>query len=212
VFADEGRVRDDLHSYFVDPDNALRYTGRHLTTLFGGGDRPAVAYLMAPEDLIAVEMLGVRLPATVSLQLLEGDLGRKLSSHLRDLPIRASVFDPYSAGLLGDDSPADRAYRLLEREAGLDFFEAAQLLARKRAALMPVCGEVVNCALGWPDRIWPSLHAVLSDPARGWEERLTALRSAAGVGDRTPPLRILDAAVWMSHIAEHERGDCAPVA
>jgi hypothetical protein len=209
VFVDEARVRDDLHAYFVDPDTALRYTGRHLTTLFGGGDRPAVAYLIAPEDLIAVEMLGVRMPPATSLQLLEGELGRALSSQLRDLPIRASIFDPYSAEFLDDDGPADRACRLLNREAGVDVSAAARLLARKRAALVPVYDDVVSCALGEPETLWPSLHAVMCDPARGWDQRLTGLRAAAEVSDRIPPLRVLDATIWMSHAADHERGGCA---
>jgi hypothetical protein len=212
VLADQGRVRDDVRQYFNPREGDDGYTGRALTTLFGGGDRPAVAYLITADDLLGAAMLDAQTPPAVALRLLEGELGREVSARLRDLPLRASMFDPRSDELLADGGPADRARQLLDDATGNGSAIAGPLLARKRPALIPAGGDVVSCALGSPERLWPSLHRALSEDADEWEALLSGIRSEAGVSERIPPLRILDVAIWMRHVADHRPTDCPSIA
>jgi hypothetical protein len=60
----------ELQSVDVPP-----FTGGRFDRLGGGGDRPEVGDIITSDDLIAVEMLSVRVPPKVALDLLEGDLG-----------------------------------------------------------------------------------------------------------------------------------------
>ncbi|MFG2801260.1 DUF6308 family protein [Streptomyces pseudovenezuelae] len=62
------------------------FTGSRFEHLAGGGDRQPVANLVTADDLIAVQTLSVRIPARVALDLLEGDLGLRLSELLSRVP------------------------------------------------------------------------------------------------------------------------------
>ncbi|WP_405810219.1 DUF6308 family protein [Streptomyces sp. NBC_00210] len=72
----------DLRCYFGTGllDEAVPFTGSRFEHLAGGGDCQAVANVVTADDLIAVQTLSVRIPAQVAVELLEGDLGVRLSA------------------------------------------------------------------------------------------------------------------------------------
>lgn len=84
---DEERSVNDLRRYFAPGRESL--TGSQFETL--GADRAALNRdVVTAEDLVAVQLLNVRVPPAVALELLQGDLGQQISDELRKLPSRWS--------------------------------------------------------------------------------------------------------------------------
>ena len=146
---DSPRSVDDLRRYF-DTDRAAGDVPGNLGGAFellaGGGDRPGSADRITADDLIAVQMLEVRVPTEVALQLLEGQLGRAVAAELACIPTDVAIHDPAGAELLADGGPADRAWRLLHRQDGVGWVITNKLLARKRPH---PCVRPRGCLLGW---------------------------------------------------------------
>ncbi len=57
-----------LRSYYQPP---LLYTGALFNTFAGGGDAPGCRHVFTAEDVVAVSLLGVRIPGRASLSLLD---------------------------------------------------------------------------------------------------------------------------------------------
>ncbi len=199
-FLGSERVVADLRRYFgIDaPDGEVPFTGARFESLGGGGDRPETADQITAEDLIAVQTLSVVVPAPVALDLLEGDLGRRLSDLLRAIPTDVDMVDA-DALHLSKGSAADQAWNLLCEQHGVNWVTAGKILARKRPRLLPVYDRVVRCAIGRPESFWLSLHTALREDDAALHHRLLDLRRTAGLPDAVSALRVCDVAVWMSH-------------
>lgn len=203
------RAASRLAGYFAGPvDAALNnhYTGRLFQRLGGGGDRPTTAGWFTAEDLVAVSMLGVDVPAHVSANLLEGPLGQAMARYLADIPTDVELADDASAELVADGSPAERAWTCLTKQRGVDWVTAAKLMARKRPRLIPIYDSVVRCWLGHPPRLWQPLRLELRRDDAALASRLQDLRQ--GLAGDISVLRVLDVLLWTQHHTGHQRTGC----
>ncbi|WP_431040412.1 DUF6308 family protein [Streptomyces sp. P9-1] len=195
------RVVGDLQCYFGIglPPGTVPFTGSRFEHLAGGGDRPEIADRITA-DLVAVQTLSVTVPAPVTLDILEGRLGTRLSGLLQAIPRDIDMVDA-DAVVVADGSPADRAWSLLCEQHGINWVIAGKVLARKRPRLLPVYDRVVRCAVGRPPSFWLALHAALREDDAALHHQLLELRQAAGLPETVSALRVCDVAVWMNHRA-----------
>ncbi len=204
---------NDLKTYFgVDRPHGTSpaYTGARFESLGGGGDRQDVADAYTCDDLVAVSMLSVRVPGWVALKVLEGDLGRELTVQLKQIPTDVVLGSPGAAGRLGNEQPANIAWRLLRDEGrgsgkvrGIGWVTVGKLLARKRPHLIPVYDGVVKCAVGRPPDFWIWLHDMLRSDEGLLARRLVDVGNAAKIPTGVSALRVLDVVLWMRHHKPH---------
>jgi uncharacterized protein DUF6308 len=162
-------------------------------------------YRVTADDLVALGLVGVAVPADVALDLLEGDLGLDVADSLRHVPVDVPITSPDAVALLGSSSAASVTVDLLEEPAGMTWRAAATLLARKRPLLVPVPDPVVLCALDWADASWGWALGAFADA--GFAERVREVRRAAGLVT-TGDLRALETIAWMRHHRDHLRTRC----
>lgn len=186
---------------------AAPFTGSRFEHLAGGGDRQAVANVVTADDLIAVQTLSVRIPAQVALDLLEGDLGVRLSGLLSSVPFDIDMVEAETADL-AEESSAHTAWRVLCDQPGVGWVTAGKLLARKRPRLLPVYDQVVRCVLGRPKSFWLDLHGALRTDNHALHRELTALRQSADVPATVSALRVCDVVLWMHHRTDHQQRSC----
>ncbi|MGW5307263.1 DUF6308 family protein [Streptomyces griseoluteus] len=196
----------NLRRYFGLEDGAA-YTGARFEHLGGGGDRLGVADVVTAEDLVAVQMLSVTVPERVSLDLLEGDLGRQMSTLLRAIPRELDMADA-EAGEIERGSAAEWAWDLLAAQHGVAWVKAGKLLARKRPRLVPVYDRVVRCVLGSPSSFWLDLHRALRADGRALQHELLDLRERARIPRTVSALRVCDVVLWMAHHEDHRPFRC----
>ncbi|MFJ9943215.1 DUF6308 family protein [Streptomyces erythrochromogenes] len=199
----------DLRCYFGTglPDDAVPFTGSRFEHLAGGGDRQAVASVVTADDLIAVQTLSVRIPAQVAVDLLEGDLGVRLSELLNSVRFDIDMVDAEAADL-AEGSPAHTAWRVLCDQPGIGWVTTSKILARKRPRLLPVYDQVVRCVLGRPKSFWLDLHGALRADNQALHRDLTALRQAADLPATISALRVCDVVLWMRHRTDHRQRSC----
>jgi predicted RNA-binding protein with PUA-like domain len=199
---------DDLREYFGTVANTESwFTGSRFDTLAGGGARPDTRDRVTPADLIAVQCLGVTVPASVALDLLDGHLGATVSAHLRHVPCGVALGDDGAHDHLEPGSPADAAWHLLKQQHGVDWVIAGKILARKRPGLIPVYDRVVRCALGYPDNAWLRLDDLFRQND-AVTDQLGLLHHDARLPDLVPLARVLDVVVWMRHREHHQDRNC----
>ncbi len=185
------------------------FAGSRFESLCGGGDRAEVANRVVADDLVALTMLSVNVPAYVALDLVEGEDGRKLTDLLADIPTNLDLGAPGAAEALQEGSSAWRAYDLLRRRGtrrfpGIGWVTASKLLARKRPRLVPVYDSVVSDAIGSPKRVWDYFNTVFQD--KRLTEALAERRTEAKVPVNVTLPRVLDVVLWMGY-----RGGVVPV-
>jgi hypothetical protein len=197
-----------LRSYFnIDtPDTPPQYTGARFDILDGGGGRDAVRDVITPHDLLAVACLDVMVPTPVALELVEGQLGREIGKHLRDIPTDTALGEAGARDRVALGSPARDVWELLEASDNVGWVIAGKVLARKRPRLIPVWDNVVKCAFGRPRGAWLWLDERLQD-GRLIKE-LDRLHRAAELPELVSSLRVLDVVIWMRHRHEHRRTRC----
>jgi hypothetical protein len=201
----------NLRAYFnLDKPDALppRYTGAWFERLGSGGDHADIASTVTAEDLIAVEMLSVQIPAPVAIDLLHGQLGRDLNALLADIPNTIALHGENAQQHIAPGSPAQAAWAKLNAQPAVGWVTAGKLLARKRPHLIPVYDTVVRCFVGAPADFWSSLHAALRADDTRLVHDLEALRTNAGISPTISIIRILDVAIWMHHHTDHRNGLC----
>jgi Family of unknown function (DUF6308)/EVE domain len=208
LLSDEQAI-DDLRKYFgtVAIAEPPSFTGSRFNTLAGGGARPDIRHRVTADDLIAVQCLGVTVPASVALDLLDGHLGATIGAHLRHIPCGIALGEDGAHDHLESGSPADLAWHLLKQQHGVDWVIAGKILARKRPRLIPVYDRVVRCAMRYPGSAW----LWLDDLFRRNDEitdRLNLLHHAARLPELVPLLRVLDAVIWMRHREHHQDKNC----
>lgn len=198
----------DLQTYFGLVGRPP-FTGSRFEALAGGGDADPVRDRITAEDLIAVETLSVQVPIVVALDLLEGDLGDRISTNLKEIGTGVRIGTDDSRHLLRHGGPAEKAWKMLKSSDRVGWVIAGKLLARKRPSLIPVYDNVVRCAYGRPKHVWLELDDRFRDDAARLPHALMAAGQAAGIPAAVQPLRILDIVVWMRHRATHRATGCS---
>ncbi|MEV0881867.1 DUF6308 family protein [Micromonospora echinofusca] len=203
----EPRSVTDLKRYFAVAGESA-FTGGQFERLGGGGDRPETCNFVTAEDLIAVELLSVRVPPRTALDLLQGTLGEAVSAELGKIPTTVALGHPDAPDFIEEGRPADQAWQLLRDADGIGWVVAGKLLARKRPHLVPVYDEVVACVFRTSKGFWRWLHGRLGEQDGILAERLADLRRQAELPDTISLLRILDVVMWMRHRDEHTGYRC----
>ena len=141
-------------------------------------------------DIVAVSMLSVRVPALAAIRILKTDrdeLSRSLVAIGADRPIWEANSDA-----LEDGSHADKLWRRLTGMTGVGPVIAGKLMAAKRPNLVPVYDEHVHAALGAPQgRFWLALRQSMLES----HEAVARVLHEAGVN--VTVLRAADIVVWM---------------
>jgi hypothetical protein len=197
---------DLLKAYFAE--TGTTYTGRRFDRLGGGGDRGDIRDVITATDLVAVEMPGVQVPPEVSINILEGPLGRELSDLLKQVPTSVDLGEGRAAEEVEDDSPANLAWRRLKEQKGVGAVIAGKILARKRPRLLPVWDQVLWCQFGRPEAVWKQLQNALSADDGILRKELGGLRDRAALPAEISLIRVLDVVLWMRHRPEHKERNC----
>lgn len=170
-----------------------RYTGSHFDRLEGGGDRVATRNRITADDIVAVSMLSVQIPAGAAVALL-GDRAAVISALLSEIP--SAALQEVSFDVLDEGSPADRLWHLLNGIDDVGWVTANKLLARKRPHLLPVYDRVVRAALHAPTNFWACLWTYFDERADR-SDLWSALRGSVGGVEDISLLRCIDVALWM---------------
>ncbi|WP_327025756.1 DUF6308 family protein [Micromonospora sp. NBC_01739] len=202
---DEERAIKNLRRYFANHPKPLM--GSQFEAL-GGGGAGLCRDVVTAEDLIAVQLLEVRVPPSVALNLLQGDLGQRISDELRVIPTSVDLADEGARKYIQDGGPADRAWHLLTGQPGVNRTIAGKVLARKRPRLIPIYDSVLACALHGRRGFWLWLHDQLRADNCRLARRLRNLRARANVPAHVSDIRIFDVVFWMRHQGKHCRRNC----
>lgn len=208
---EDDRACRDLQRYFgvgLGQEQLPPFTGGRFELLDGGGDLADTCNRFTASDILSIEMLSVRVPPLVTLDLLEGALGKEVTAFLQRIPNSARLWDDDAIELIKEGGPADSLWHLLESQDGVGWVTAGKLLARKRPSLIPVYDDVVRCAFGHPKEIWKALRDALRQDDGSFRAVLEDLIKRAGIPAEITPLRALDVALWMRHRPQHTGHGC----
>ena len=186
------RAIELLRTYFATGT----YTGGRFERFGGGGDRADLANVITAEDIVAVSMLGVRIPGEPALAMLD-ELRSPISALLAQMPLGVDLWDA-AEDAVSADAAANKLWSLLVGLPGIEWVTAGKLMARKRPQLIPVYDRVVHKALERPDPdsfFWIELRRVLLHNPEVLR-RLREIRDELSLFDISL-LRILDVAIWM---------------
>ncbi|ORI12673.1 DUF6308 family protein [Rhodococcus sp. 1168] len=193
---DEAAAIDILHEYFthqVDKTGHIR-TGARWDAWDPSGRRAADAYVFTTDDLLAVTLLSVQVPAQGAWLLL-GERRDEMAARLTDVgPDRdlAEEHVPMTA-----ESPAWQLENALREIHGIGRTIASKLIARKRPRLYPIYDEVVGRQLGTKSAHLEPIRLALRHDDGALHHRLLDLRDRASLDDSVPALRVLDVLAWM---------------
>jgi hypothetical protein len=205
----DDRSVEDLCTYFnVRAGGPPLYTGAKFELLNDGGSRDEVRDKITPWDLLAVQCLGLTVPTSVALELIEGQLGEELGTLLREVPTNVALGEADADKHVRDGSPANQAWRILEAQDDVGWVIAGKLMARKRPHLIPVWDNVVRCAFGRPRNAWLWLDGLLRQHDSGLKEQLDELHHAAQLPELVSRIRVLDVVIWMRHHPVHRSTKC----
>jgi hypothetical protein len=188
---------DYLQRYYaVYEDGQPSYTGSRFEAMAGLNSDPNT---LGPEDLLAVSMLSVNVPAEAAIRLLGPDVAI-VSRLLRQIPDDVDIIDA-DPQILCAESPAGELWDVLRRgRDGLGPTTTSKLLAAERPRLLPIWDSFVEQATGMGTiDYWSKFQYILADDKRHvwkWLRRLPPL--ASNLPTSIPELRILDVLLWMS--------------
>jgi transposase len=142
------------------------------------------------DDLLAVSLLDITWrPQVVRILLMTHK--QELSRLLAEIPQDVDLWDATEDALRNIDHMWDALISI----EGIGTASATKLLARKRPRICPISDSLVIKVVDVPGRTWDVLRSLLTDPsARADVEALRPPEAAAA-----SLLRILDAALWVSH-------------
>jgi Family of unknown function (DUF6308) len=175
-----------------------RKTGFHFDLLA----RETDPFTITPQDIVAVSMLSVDVPASVSVWLL-GEGAETVSDLLRVIePPQAKIWDDEAE--LQRNSPAWNLWNAVDGRRGMGPTKTSKLLAAKRPHLLPVIDDVVRDALfsGQPrSDVEYNYWDLWRDELRGSDGAelrgaVEAVRDEAGYDSATSVLRVIDIVVW----------------
>ncbi len=170
-----------------------RYSGRHFEQLADSdGDH------FTANDIVAVSMLSVTVPAEAASWLL-GDDGADQTSALLQLiqPANLEIWDDRAD--LSNGSPASQLWRSVKDLKGVGRTTASKLLATKRPHLFPIYDSVVSAALGIGRRddwqLWQTfLRSPEAEPAK---DAVQQLHHEVPRSEHLSTLRTLDIIIWI---------------
>ena len=209
------RSQDDLAAvavieqyYGLNGHNPNGYTGASFDTWDSTGTRRDDLDEFTADDLVAVSMLSVDVPAAASIRLLDRD--RERFSELlgqvgpdRDLVDEERELDDHWVGW-----PLLRSLRELP---GVGPTTATKLFARKRPRLRPIYDSVVAEVAGTTSQ-WEPMRQLLRADGAQLHHRLIRIRRKAGLdqhADYISPIRIWDVLAWMQGKDEQPRAHTA---
>ncbi len=183
-------ARKHVRDYWFDEP----YTGRYFDRL-KDGEHPN---RITERDVVAVSMLGVEIPAPVTVWLMSAEGSSEVKSLLSKIPPEADFWtDPH---LLDEDREMWRLWRLLETGCwptarsgnGMGTTKISKLLATKRPRLVPIYDSVIEGQLGPVDNYWAAFRYALDEETR-FLFAMATLEAPADVSF----LRRVDALLWM---------------
>lgn len=168
------------------------FTGARFDTWAHGPDGDPSPHRFTADDIVAVSMLSVHVPAAAALQLLDTQAGA-FAATLYDLGPDEDLVD--------QTQPWDHEWagsRLWTDLVGLEDVgptTASKLFARKRPRLRPIYDSVVARVIG-TEQIWEPLRAYLQTHPQLHGD-LISLRTGAGLPGAVSALRVFDVVAWM---------------
>ncbi|MFI7165459.1 DUF6308 family protein [Rhodococcus erythropolis] len=191
---DDAGAVDVLQEYFTRPLRKTGYlrTGALWDSWDPSGNRDRDANIFTAEDLVAVTLLSVQVPAQGAFFLL-GENNAELNRLLADVgPDRdlSNEPDPFTP-----ESPVWRLETALREIHGVGRTMASKLIARKRPRLYPIYDDVIGRELGTKAAHVEPVREALHDGEL--HVRLLDLRVRAGLDDAIPAIRVLDVLAWM---------------
>lgn len=185
-----------LHKYYRPVAGETGYTGGQFDTFDPSGTRTASTNTFTSDDLIAVTLLSVSVPARAALELLMHQR-RRFEGLLEELGPDREFADEPSVGR-GEFTPAWDLWHALDELPGVGATMTSKLMARKRPRLIPIFDTVIDAhALGSTGILWGPLHARLRGDNGALQARLTRIRDAAGLDANVSALRVFDVLTWM---------------
>lgn len=193
---DDAAAIDILQEYFtrsVVKTGHIR-TGARWDAWDPSGRRVADADVFTADDLVAVTLLSVQVPAQGAWLLL-GEHRDELADLLaavgpdRDLVEERDAITP--------ESPVGQLESALRAIHGIGRIGTAKLIARKRPRLYPVYDDVVGRQLGTKAGQIELIRLALRQDDGALHHRLIELRDRTGLDESVPALRILDVLAWM---------------
>src|SRR6185312_4474196 len=143
------------------------------------------------KDIVAVSMLSVNVPASVTVWLLVDEGIDRTHDLLRRIPVDLDIWD--AAEHIEPDSPLWRLWLLRMEQKGVGITICSKLLAAKRPRLVPVQDSVVNGLFQPHDDFWKAMAFTLAKP----DDRAMIVAAT----DNAPPeislLRRIDIVLWM---------------
>lgn len=151
-------------------------------------------------DVLAVSMLGVNIPAAVTIWLL-GDGRAQVSDLLSAIPTELDIWD--AGELLGPERELEALWQLLKTACwpaptsanGMGRTKISKLLAAKRRRLVPVYDSIVAGMLPSTPNHWIAFERALGGD--GELRLLLSIASATGAPEGAGLLRRIDAMLWM---------------
>lgn len=191
---DDAGAVDVLQEYFTRPLRKTGYlrTGALWDSWDPSGNRGRDADVFTAEDLVAVTLLSVQVPAQGALFLL-GESNASLNALLADVGPDRDLVDEVDP--LTPESPVWRLETALREIHGVGRTMASKLIARKRPRLFPIYDDVVGRELGTKVAHLEPVRGALCDGEL--HSRLQGLRDLAGLDEVVPAVRILDVLAWM---------------
>ena len=194
--------------YFaLDSQGRPSFSGSQFERFRGGGDK-ATRDVFTSDDLVAVSLLSVNVPAQSALRILGPDADR-CSALLGAIPTGLTLADsPEST--IGSGSSAAQLWRLLRQSStpkrgahdGIGKTTTSKLIARKRPDLIPVWDSVVTGLTGQDSKgSWVWLRSELrgSDSSLDRWIRSTAPDELMDIST----IRLLDVLLWMVGSGRH---------
>lgn len=196
-----------LEQYFgTDEPDSPHFTGSRFETFGGGGDA-VDPHRITADDLIAVSMLSVHVPARAVLGI-TGRFADQITELLSRLPVDADLHQLNCAeftSLLDDKhSPGHQLWDLLRQNSqkgnrwNVGPTTASKIMARKRPKLIPIYDSIIKQQVGseHPGGYWKQWYEALHGSANSaLVERLVRIRAESGQSHLSL-LRVLDIILW----------------
>lgn len=189
------RALSQLRTYY-GPEFGTQgsYTGAAFDSWDSTGHRAADLNRFTADDLVAVTFLSVKVAAPAAYRLLGPDAGRFSDLLAAVGDDRDFVDDPPEE--ITPESPAWVLEDALRGLPGVGRTIASKLMARKRPRLVPIYDKVLRKVMGLEGGHWLPLNAALRADDHALQQRLLALREAAGLPVSVSALRVLDVIAW----------------
>jgi hypothetical protein len=166
------------------------FTGRHFEAIADRDPNRITA-----NDLVAVTMLSVQVPAEASWSVLT-DGADEISALLHQIDPSLEIWDEDAD--LSPTSPSWKLWTAIAGQKGVGRTIASKLLAAKRPRLFPIYDSVVGTALGISDEnFWDMWQQLLREDAE-LRTSVDEIRAGVPAAAHLSTLRMLDIVIWMA--------------